>query len=228
VRSDRIGVYLHGPDDLAAAVRAELAGRGGAGVAVASGVLIAAAMDLAGCEAVVGVDAAPWPVRDDRHRRARATLEGAGLPYYAVESWHLLPRWTEALAAAVEQGRADTDTHVLFTAPGPTTDVHPDTVVFLREVAEAVTERLGGLTRRSIGWSEGLAKPDAHAALLALVEAHQRTDIVHCPVGPRPDTAPVHAAASTLGVQVIDAVASPSAHVAALADVVQTVLAHER
>lgn len=183
---------------------------------------------LSGCSAVVGVAAEPWPAFADVHGTARTAVSPA--PYFAVESWHLHPAYVDRLAAAVERAGVSGDRagpHVLFTAPGPTTEPAPEEVVFLRETAEAVSGILG-LARRSIAWTSGVLGPSGHAALAALAEAHGRTAVLRCSLDPllRPDA--VAAEAADLGVALSEAALEPDDLPAILDAVVATVVEHEQ
>lgn len=211
-------VVLHGPSRLVAA----LADHTGLRVVSAD-----RAREVAGAPAVVGVAAEPWPAFAEAHERAREAVGAA--PYYAVQAWHQHPAHLDAVADAVSRGRAavGADVHVLFTAPGPAADPEPQDVVFLREVAEAVTQRLG-LTRRSIAWVGGESGPSTHTALGALVEAHGYQEVLRVSLDPlgRPDG--VHAEASSLDVELHEVHVDAEALVEALRQVVATVVAHEQ
>lgn len=230
--TDRIGVLLHGPEDLAPAVATRLARRDPDRYAVAAGPLdpTLPAVSLAGCSFAVGVAAAPWPASAERHAAARDTLHAAATPYFAVETWHRHPTWVEILAAGIEVARGRLGAphpHVLFTAPGPADDAPPEQQVFLRETAGDVTAQLG-LTRRSIAWTGGRASPTVEAALGALRQAHDQFALVHCSLDPAgADTGEVDAAAAAAGVAVVHTAVEPTALARALADVVETVVEHE-
>lgn len=210
-------VVVHGPEDVADDLRERT------GVRVASA---SQAADLADASAVVGVAAEPWPSHAEAHERVRDAVAPA--PYFAVQAWHLHPAYLAALTELVRRAvtAVGAEAHVLFTAPGPGREPEPHEVVFLREVAEAISTELG-LTRRSIAWVGGETTPTTQTALTALVEAHERTTVLRCSLDPlgRPDG--VHAEASQLGVELHEVRLRPADVGALLAAVVDTVLRHE-
>jgi hypothetical protein len=137
-------------------------------------------------ELVVGMAAVPWPVAPDLHAEGSATLPA----YTGVVSWHALPALLDALAEAVAPG-ARLGAHVLVTAPDPGPDTDPADVLFLREVAEGIAERVA-LSSRSIAWRGSTRTPTAVDALTSVVDAHGKRDVVECPVaaGSRGKAAP--------------------------------------
>lgn len=235
----RVGVLLHGPDDVAFAVGDLLETSDvRAVVAAAPRDPTTAALSLAGCDLAVGVAAHPGPLVSASHDTARQALHGSGIPYYAVETWHRHPAWTGAIAAAITTARArlrEPDPHILFTAAGPGDPgaaaaagaAAAPHAVWLREVAEEVSDDLG-LTRRSIAWTGVGAAPTVGAALAALRQAGVERTVVRCPADPFDHAAgEVDAAARAHRLDVVHARVAADALVHALAGVVRTVVEHE-
>ena len=112
----------------------------------------------------------PWPTAEDLHAEASATLPA----YTGVVSWHALPLLLDAMAMAVGPavGRG---AHLLVTAPDPGPHTAPENLLFLREVAEALENRLP-LSSRSIAWRGTSRTPTAESALASVVEAHGRRE----------------------------------------------------
>ncbi len=214
-----VAVVVHGPAEVAAAVAEET----GLPAVVAGD---AAALASRSPGAVVGVGADPWPSYAAPHEHVRDAL--GAVPYYAVQAWHLHPGYLEALVDAVrhELGADAGDTHVLFTAPGPGAEAAPHEVVFLREVAEAVSGSLG-LARRSIAWVGGETTPTSATVLTTLVEAHGKTRVLRCSLDPRGRPDGVPAEASAAGVDLREARLAGDSLPRFLAEVVATVVAHE-
>jgi hypothetical protein len=173
--ADLAVALLHG-DRLAAPLASRL-GVEVAATSVADHLDVAADMGTR-AELVVGVCARPWPVEPDLHARGSAELDA----YTGVVSWHALPALHEALAEAAAPGVRG-GAHLLVTAPDPGPDTPPEDVMFLREVAQALEERLAP-TSRSIAWRGASRTPTAVDALRTTVEAHGMRDVVECPVGP--------------------------------------------
>ncbi len=145
---------------------------------------------------VVGLAAVPWPLLADLHAEGSASLPA----YAGVVSWHEVVPLLDALAHAVAPA-ARAGAHVLFTAPDPGQGLEPGDLVFLREVAERVSDR-AGLTNRSIAWQGSTRSPTVVEALEALVAAHGALDVVECPVAPGTQGDPeLSAAAERLGVR---------------------------
>ena len=113
------------------------------------------------CELVVGLGALPFPGLAARHDALRDAL--GDVPYWAVETWHGLPSFHDALADVVaaalaadrDDGRAagstgeartTTSAHVLVTAPDEVIrTLPPEHRVVLREIRRHSS---GGLWRR--------------------------------------------------------------------------------
>lgn len=127
---------------------------------------------------IVGLSAWPWP----QHHQVHATLASTVAAYRGVVSWHGLPGLARALADGLK-GAAQNGAHVLFTSPDPGPDVPADTLMFLPHIAEAVTALLA-LPGRSIAWRGDSRQPSSKAAVTALIDAHNATRIVECPVVP--------------------------------------------
>ena len=127
---------------------------------------------------VVGLSVVPWPHEVDLHAQGSASLSA----YTGVVSWHALPALADALASAIAPG-ARGGAHVMLTAPDPGPDTDPADVVFLREVAEAVADRVE-LSSRSIAWRGETRTPTAADALRSVVDVHGHQDVVECPVAP--------------------------------------------
>jgi hypothetical protein len=171
---------------------------------------------------VVGVAAVPWPVEPDLHAEGSATLPA----YTGVVSWHALPALLDALADAVAPG-ARTGAHVLVTAPDPGPDTDPADVMFLREVAEGIAERVE-LPSRSIAWRGSTRTPTAVDALTSVVEAHGRRDVVECPVAPGTGAdGALLAAAEQLGARLTCVDLGRGTLLDLLAEVVATVAGYE-
>lgn len=154
-------------------------------------------LDVAGAlsaqaELVVGLACVPWPTHPELHAEGSATLPA----YTGVVSWHALPALHDVLAAAVEPA-VRRGAHVLITAPDPGPDTEAEDVLFLREVAEGIAARTA-LPARSIAWRGTTRSPTATDALASLASAHERQDVVECPVAPgtRSDPALEQAAAA--------------------------------
>ena len=129
-------------------------------------------------ELVVGVSVRPWPRLPDLHADGSATLDG----YTGVVSWHALPALHDALAEVAAPG-VRAGAHLLVTAPDPGPDTPPEDVLFLREVAAALEERLAP-SSRAIAWRGETRTPTAVSSLRTTVEAHGVRDVVECPVAP--------------------------------------------
>jgi hypothetical protein len=171
---------------------------------------------------VVGLAAVPWPTTPDLHAAASAQLPA----YTGVVSWHALPALLDALAWAVAPGVRQ-GAHVLVTAPDPGPDTDPHDVLFLREVAEGIATRVD-LPSRSIAWRGTTRTPTAVDALTSLVEAHQRTAVVECPVAPGTGADPeLLAAADRLGARLTCVDLGRQTLVDLLGTVVETVADHE-
>lgn len=185
-----------------------------------------AAEELASAAAVVGLGTEPWPSFAVAHERVRDRL--GGVPYYAVQAWHQHPAYLDALVGALRTplAAAPEGTHVLFTAPGPAAEPDPSEVVFLREVAEAVSGELAP-ARRSIAWVGGAMRPSTATVLSTLRDAHDRTTVLRVSLDPlgRPDG--VHAEASAAGIDLAEVRLSADALPTLLAAVVGTVAEHE-
>jgi hypothetical protein len=173
-------------------------------------------------ELVVGMAAVPWPVVPDLHAEGSATLPA----YTGVVSWHALPALLDALAEAVAPG-ARLGAHVLVTAPDPGPDTDPADVLFLREVAEGIAERVA-LSSRSIAWRGSTRTPTAVDALTSVVDAHGKRDVVECPVAPGtgPD-ADLMAAAERLGARLTCVDLGRGTLLDLLAEVIATVAGYE-
>lgn len=171
---------------------------------------------------VVGLAADPWPVGTEVHAR-RAEADPA---YRGVVSWHRLPalhQWlADAAAPAVRAGA-----HLLITAPDPGAEAEPEEVTFLREVAEALAARLQP-SSRSIAWTGDTRTPTAVDALRTVVEAHERRDVVECPVAPWRGADPaLRQLAEELGIRLVGVDLGERTHLDLLAEAVATVRAHE-
>jgi hypothetical protein len=172
---------------------------------------------------VVGMAAVPWPVLPELHAEGSATLPA----YAGVVSWYALPQLADALAQAVAPG-ARAGAHVLVTAPDPGEDTAPEDLMFLREVAAAVEARVD-LASRSIAWRGETRTPTAVAALTSVVEAHDKRDIVECPVAPGTGADPALAvAAEGLGARLTCVDLGRATLLDLLTTVVHTVAGHER
>lgn len=171
---------------------------------------------------VVGVAAVPWPVLPDLHAEGSAVLPA----YAGVVSWYALPQLADALAQAVAPG-AKAGAHVLVTAPDPGAETEPQDLVFLREVASSIEDRVD-LGSRSIAWRGDTRTPTAVAALTSVVEAHGKLDIVECPVAPGTGADPdLAAAAEALGARLTCVDLGRATLLDLLTTVVQTVAGHE-
>lgn len=212
-----VAVVLHGPEHVAAA----LAAHTGRSVRLPS-----SAAALPAASAVVGVATAPWPGFQAAHEQVRELL--APTPYYAIQAWHRHPAYLSAMAAAVTVGleAVGDDIHVVFTAPGPGPDAAPGELVFLREVAEAVSTRLR-LTRRSIAWVGGETGPSMRTALSALAEAHGQRTVLRASLDTSNRDDDVHAEAAEVGIELHEARIRPGSLPALLGEVVETVAVHE-
>ncbi|MCC5950182.1 MAG: hypothetical protein JJT89_17155 [Nitriliruptoraceae bacterium] len=173
-------------------------------------------------ELVVGLARAPWPIAPELHAEGSATLPA----YTGVVSWHALPALHEALAQAVEPG-ASAGAHVLVTAPDPGPEADPADVMFLREVAEAIAQRVP-LPARSIAWRGATRTPTATDALRTVVEAHGRRDVVEVPVAPATGADPTMLAlAEELGIRFTCVDLGRATLLDLLTEVVGTVAGHE-
>jgi hypothetical protein len=171
---------------------------------------------------VIGLAAVPWPVEPDLHAEGSATLPA----YTGVVSWHALASLLDVLAEAVAPG-ARAGAHVLVTAPDPGAATDPADLTFLREVAEAIGQRVE-LPSRSIAWRGDTRTPTAVDALTSVVEAHGKRDVVECPVAPGtgPDPA-LTAAAERLGARLTCVDLGRGTLLDLLVEVVETVVGHE-
>lgn len=171
---------------------------------------------------VVGLATVPWPQQPDLHAEGSARLPA----YAGVVSWHALPLLLDALAVAVEPA-ARRGAHVLLTAPDPGPDTAAEDVVFLREVAEGVAERVP-MPSRSIAWRGRTRTPSAQDALVSLAGAHERRDVLECPVAPGTAADPaLEATAAELGLRFTCADVGRGVLLDALSEVVRTVAGHE-
>lgn len=172
---------------------------------------------------VVGLASAPWPIGQDLHAACSASLAG----YTGVVSWHALPALHEALAEVVAPA-VTAGAHVLVTAPDPGPASDPQDLVFLREVAAGVADRLTGAST-SIAWRGSTRTPTAADALTSVVEVHGRRDVVECPVAPGTTAdGDLQALARRLGARLSCTDLGQQALVALLGQVVATVVGHER
>ena len=171
---------------------------------------------------VVGLSAVPWPNEVELHAEG-----SAGLPNYTgVVSWHALPALADALSSAIAPG-ARAGAHVMLTAPDPGADTEPGDVVFLREVAEAVADRVS-LASRSIAWRGTTRTPTALEALRSVVEVHGHRDVVECPVAPGTGGDPaLLSLAEELGCRLTTVDLGRASLLDLLAEVVATVAGHE-
>ncbi len=173
-------------------------------------------------EHVVGLAAAPWPRSESLHAQASADLG----TYTGVVSWHALPALADRLAEVCAPGVAQ-GAHLLVTAPDPGPTTAPEDLTFLREVAEALEQRLGPRSR-SIAWRGTQRQPTAVDALRTLVEAHGERTVVECPVAPGTGVDPVlQRTADELGATVTCVDLGRDTLVELLAEVVATVAEHE-
>ncbi len=171
---------------------------------------------------VVGLSVVPWPHEVDLHAQGSASLPA----YTGVVSWHALPALADALASAIAPG-ARGGAHVMLTAPDPGPDTDPADVVFLREVAEAVADRVE-LSSRSIAWRGTTRTPTAADALRSVVEVHGHPDIVECPVAPGTGGDPaLLALAEELGCRLTTVDLGRATLLDLLTEVVLTVAGHE-
>lgn len=235
----RVGVLVHGADEpLGEALVGAVATGDGLGEVRAieavprdAPVAPAAARLREVVEVVVGLGAWPFPGLAARHDASRDAL--GDVPYWAVETWHGLPAFHDALAAALGHVAAGTGpvgagARVLLTAPDVVIrTLPPEHRVVLRDVAEALRDRTGSRPTIAVDRSppSGAVTPTAVDALTTLVEAHGATAVVRCSLvpGDGPDGA-VERAAATLGIDLDDVAIDPDAHVAVLLEVVRTVL----
>ncbi|MFO7777437.1 MAG: hypothetical protein R6V28_03710 [Nitriliruptoraceae bacterium] len=171
---------------------------------------------------VVGLSVVPWPHEVDLHAQGSASLPA----YTGVVSWHALPALADALASAITPG-ARGGAHVMLTAADPGPDTDPADVVFLREVAEAVADRVA-LPSRSIAWRGTTRTPTAADALRSVVEVHGHRDVVECPVAPGTGGDPVLLAlAEELGCRLTTVDLGRATLLDLLTEVVLTVAGHE-
>lgn len=172
---------------------------------------------------VIGVAGVPWPVAESLHAQASASLPA----YTGVVSWHALPSLHQRLADAVAPGVRN-GAHLLITAPDPGPESDPSEVLFLREVAEGIADRVEPASR-SIAWRGAARTPTALDALTSIVEVHGHRDIVECPVAPGMTADPeLMAAARQLGARLICVDLGSSSRSDLLEEVVRTVAGHER
>jgi hypothetical protein len=171
---------------------------------------------------VIGLAGVPWPVAPDLHAEGSATLPA----YTGVVSWYALPSLLDVLAEAVAPG-ARAGAHVLVTAPDPGPETAPEDVMFLREVAAGIGQRVD-LPSRSIAWRGDTRTPTAVAALTSVVEAHTKRDVVECPVAPGTGAdATLLATADRLGARLTCVDLGRATLLDLLAEVVATVAGHE-
>lgn len=171
---------------------------------------------------VVGLSAVPWPNAVALHAEGSASLSN----YTGVVSWHALPALAEVLASAIAPG-ARSGAHVMLTAPDPGADTEPGDVVFLREVAEAVADRVA-LTSRSIAWRGTTRTPTALDALRSVVEVHGHRDVIECPVAPGTGgDAALLSLAEELGCRLTTVDLGRASLLDLLTEVVATVAGHE-
>ena len=171
---------------------------------------------------VVGLAEVPWPAHEALHARGSETLSG----YTGVVAWHALPRLLDQLSQAVAPGAAS-GAHVLVTAPDPGPDAEPSQLVFLREVAEGIATRVD-LSSRSVAWRGVTREPTATTALTTIVEVHGRDAVVECPVAPGTGADPqLMSTAERLGIRVSCVDLGRASRIEMLAEVVETVAAHE-
>ena len=171
---------------------------------------------------VVGLAAVPWPHAVELHAEGSATLPA----YTGVVSWHALPALADALADAVAPG-ARGGAHVMVTAPDPGPDTEPGDVVFLREVAEALADRVQ-LASRSIAWRGSTRSPTATDALRSVIEVHGHRDVLECPVAPTTGGDPdLLAVAEELGARLTTVDLGRATLLDLLTEVVDTVAGHE-
>lgn len=181
-----------------------------------------AAKAIDGGASVVGLSAVPWPRFADLHEQGSRELHA----YTGVVSWHGLPalldRLAEAIGPGVRQGA-----HVLVTAPDPGPALAPEDATFLPQMAEGINHRVP-MTRRSIAWRGTTRKPTALDALVSLVDAHDRRDILEVPVAPGTGADPaLLEEADRLGARLTCVDLGRSTQLDLLADVVRTVVDHE-
>lgn len=171
---------------------------------------------------VVGLAAVPWPHAVELHAEGSASLPA----YTGVVSWHALPALADALADAVAPG-ARGGAHVMVTAPDPGPDTEPGDVVFLREVAEALAERVQ-LASRSIAWRGTTRTPTAADALRSVIEVHGHRDVLECPVAPTTGGDPaLLGLAEELGARLTTVDLGKATLLDLLTEVVDTVAGHE-
>lgn len=133
---------------------------------------------LADTHRIVGLNVWPWPSYQQLHQQLAQQAD----TYRGVASWYALPLLAEVLADAV-RGAVTQQAHVLFTSPDPGEGAAAETLAYLPQVADQVT-RLVDPVRRSIAWRGARRQPSSVQALDALVDAHDVTRIVECPVVP--------------------------------------------
>lgn len=171
---------------------------------------------------VIGVSAWPWLSHDDTH----ATLSMTYPDYRGVGSWYGLPQLATLLADVLAPA-VQANAHVLFTAPDPGPHASGETLAFLPRVADEITRQVQP-KGRSIAWQGDTRQPSTVQALDALVDAHQVTHVVECPVVPAVtgDAAlRAHAAQRQISFTALDV--GVASRVGMLADVVRTVIANE-
>ena len=180
---------------------------------------VAAELDA---DLVIGMAEVPWPTAEHLHAQGSAELGS----YTGVVSWHALPRLHEHLAEVAAPAVA-AGAHLLVTAPDLGPEAAPTDVMFLREVAEALTQRLQPRSR-SIAWRGTSRTPTASEALVSLTQAHDRADVVEVPVAPGSSADPMlEREAERLGVRLTCADLGAGVLVELLAEVVGTVAGHE-
>lgn len=233
VAVERVGVVVHGASDsLGRALVGAVARDGALGdvravevVGRRDAITPAAARLGEVCDVVVGLGALPFPDLALRHDASRDALDG--VPYWGVETWHGLPGFHDALAAAIGDAPAE-GASVLLTGPDDVVrTLPPEHRVVLRDVAAALHERTGARPTIAVDRSPltGAVTPTAVDALTTLVEAHGVADVVRCSLVPddAPDAA-VTAAARSLGARLRDVAIDRSTHVRLLVEVVRTLL----
>ena len=167
---------------------------------------------------IICVSAWPWPAHQALHDKLSEQVAA----YRGVVSWHQLPGLARALADVLG-GAVRNQAHVLFTSPDPGRDAPPETLMFLPQLAEQVSQ-LVALPGRSIAWRGTSRKPSSLEALNALIDAHDVATIVECPVVPAvagDETLRAHA--ESRGVRFIACDLGVSTRVGLLQQVIQTV-----
>lgn len=171
---------------------------------------------------VIGLSAWPWLAHDDAH----ATLATTYPHYRGVGSWYGLPQLATLLADVLGPA-VSADAHVLFTAPDPGADASAETLAFLPRLADEVTRNVQP-KGRSIAWQGQSRQPSAVQALDALIDAHNVTRVVECPVVPaQGGDASLRAHAETRQVAFTAVDVGVASRAGMLAQVVRTVIANE-